>query len=359
MGSRQNIIELNGKRYDARTGQQLPAHQTATSANGTTYLRPATSTGVAIDGMSKRSATPRPATPPAHAVHQRAEHSKTLMRTAVKKPEVTKTKATPTIQKPKGHTRAALDSLLDSHRLSRAQKVPRSHNISRFGETGPQKLTTITSVLPVRPAPAAPQPPALDQHHHTKLDTHTSRDPFQHAIDKATTHKQTPAKVPSRHHRAARRLHVSPKILSISTTALIVVLLGGFFAYQNVPNLSMRVATARSGMQGSLPDYKPAGFSMSGPIQYKKGQITVSFKSRTDNRQFNINQRVSNWNGQSLLDEFVAVGKRPYQTYQNDGKTIYIYDQNNATWVDRGIWYQIEGNSALSSDQLLRLASSM
>ncbi len=359
MGSRQNIIELNGKRYDARTGQQLPAQQTATSTSGTTYVRPAAHAGVSLDGMSKKSTTPaRPATPAAHVVHQRTEHSKTLMRHAVKKPQIDKT-TTPAVQK--SPSKAAHSYVSETRRLGRAQKVPRSQAISRFGSTEPKGITpTFTSVLPVRPAPIAPQPPVLDEHHQTKLDTHTHQEgSFQHAIDKATSHKQTPAKAPSRHHRAARRLRVSPKILSVSTATLAALLLGGFFAYQNVPNLSMHVATARAGMNGSLPSYKPAGFALSGPIQYKKGQITVSYKSHSDTRQFNINQRASNWNGQSLLDEFVATNKRQYQTYQSDGKTIYIYDQNNATWVDRGIWYQIEGNSALSSDQLLRLASSM
>lgn len=121
----------------------------------------------------------------------------------------------------------------------------------------------------------------------------------------------------------------------------------------------MRLAASRAGVPGTLPNYQPSGFGMSGPIQYKAGQITIHYKSRSDSRAFHINQRSSEWDSATLLDQFVATNRRSYQTYQDNGKTIYIYDNDNATWVDGGIWYQIEGNSSLNSDQLLRLAASM
>ena len=60
-----------------------------------------------------------------------------------------------------------------------------------------------------------------------------------------------------------------------------------------------------------------------------------------------------------LLDNYVSVSNRDYQTKEEKGRTVYIYDDSNATWVDGGIWYQIEGDSSLSSDQLLNIVASM
>jgi len=214
-------------------------------------------------------------------------------------------------------------------------------------------------VLPVKPAPAPSQPPLLDTHHHTQLDKKTSGVAFQEAIQKSTSHQRQPLKATTKRQRVAHKLRISPKVVSISAASLSILLLVGFFAYQNVPNVSMRVATARAGVQGNLPDYRPSGFGLNGPIQYQQGQIVVNYKSHSDNRQFRISQRATDWNGETLLNQFVTTNRRAYQTYQSDGKTIYIYDDANATWVDKGIWYQIEGKSALNSDQLLRLAASM
>lgn len=97
---------------------------------------------------------------------------------------------------------------------------------------------------------------------------------------------------------------------------------------------------------------------MAGPIQYGEGAVTLSYQSNSDDRNFQIVQKSSDWNSQSLLENFVS-DKEPYQTFQDKGRTIYIYGKSSATWVSGGVWYQIEGESDLSSDQLLRIVSSL
>lgn len=121
----------------------------------------------------------------------------------------------------------------------------------------------------------------------------------------------------------------------------------------------MKLAASRSGVNGSLPSYQPAGFSLNGAVAYRPGQITINYKSNSDDRGFKVNQSASQWDSKTLLDDFVAINRNDYQTIQDKGKTVYIYDNNNATWVDSGIWYRIEGDSSLSSEQLLRIASSL
>lgn len=121
----------------------------------------------------------------------------------------------------------------------------------------------------------------------------------------------------------------------------------------------MRIAASRAGFNAAIPSYQPSGFGMKGPIEYGPGQVTLNFKSNSDERNFHVTQRVSSWNSEALLTNFVTTNNKSYQTYQDKGRTIYIYDGSNATWVSNGVWYQIEGKSNLNSDQLIKLANSI
>lgn len=352
-----NIIEVNGKRYDAQTGKLLSATQSPKAAKNT---------GVVLDGVAKKTRTAS-GLPGAHAVHKTPERSKTLMRTAVKNPSSRKKsqiKGTSGmvdgIRKPSKTVSYQQAKTVDHHvpagRLERAQITPKSKHISRYGHPNVTAPTAKVAPLAVKEAPGSILRQIESQ---VQQAVHTTVNPFQHAIEQATSHTQPKAKKASTHHKIARRLNVHPRIVSMSAGALALIVLGGFFAYQNAPNLTMRVAAARAGVQGSLPSYKPAGFSMNGPVSFTPGQITIAYKSNSDNRNFRLVQKSTEWNSETLLNKFVAKDQRPYQSYQEDDKTIYIYDSNNATWIERGVWYQVEGNGALSSDQLLRIANSL
>lgn len=353
MANKHNTIELNGKRYDARTGKLLTANQTKKTAPA------AKSSGKVIDGFVKKATnTPtrtRSQEIAARKVHSKTERSKTLMRSTVKKPAAKPApKAAPVVLK-KPSPRLSVDP----KRLSKSQAISKSNLISRFGAPAsqpPKPVKSKTAALPVKSEPKKPVAEIIG--HQLGNLAMPAVDKFQQAIDSATSHKQAPAKKPTRRQKLSKKLRVSPKVINTAAASLAVILLAGFIAYQNVPNFSMRIAATRSGVNGNFPAYRPAGFDMDGPIKYQPGQIVLSFKSNSDGRSFNVTQNASQLNSQSLLESYVAVGKRAYQTFQSNGKTIYIYD-NNATWVDGGIWYQVEGNSALNSDQLLRIASSL
>lgn len=243
-------------------------------------------------------------------------------------------------------------------RLERATATPKSSLVSRFGTNYkhhvavPAAKAQAVAHLPVKQAPAS--------HQTNSAHRPSSRaNPFERAVENARSHEQTQPLKLKRHHKVARALRISPKIVSVGTTVLAITLLGGFFVYQNIPNMAMRVASARSGVNAQMPSYKPGGYAISGPITYSAGKITINYKSNSDDRNYRVSQSSSQWNSETLLENFVSVNRRSYQTFQDKGKTIYIYDGNNATWIDRGVWYQIEGAASLSSDQLLRIASSL
>lgn len=357
MGSK-NFIELNGKRYDALTGEVLS--DTAHKPKPAPAKAPAkSSSGQVLDGFTRRAvATHHTAHPktPAKQIHHKTERSQTLMRQAVKKPSAPAHQHSANAHTVHHHAKTHVE--IDPQRVARAQKVHKSHLVSRFGT--PTTLKPTTSELPVQPEPTHEPEAVLVEHHRSPLDTQLgAKTPFDHAIAKATSHTQPRHKRTTRRHHAARVLRVSPKIINIAAGGLTVLLLTSFVAWQNVPNLSMQIASSRAGVQGRLPGYEPAGYAVQSPIEYRHGRITISYKSRSDTREFKLNQRTSGWNSATLRENYVALGERDYQTYQENGKTIYLYDGDNATWVDGGIWYEIKGNSSLTDDQLIRLAASM
>lgn len=342
----QNVIELNGKRYDTRTGKVITANplpHTASKEN------PHNTAGAkSIDGFAKVKPN-TPARQTNQATAHKTEKSKTLMRKTVAKPKTHHTDAKAAKAKPVVHHAASVDQ----QRLAHAQSIPKSKAISRFSSTTPVQPHAHKSTVSKQPKAAA-QP--------TSSSTPTAV-ASQSIIDKALAEAQAPStsklKKEKRSARVARKLHLTPRQVSFGGFAVALLLVVGFFAYQNVTNIGMRIASSRAGIRGNLPGYQPAGFGVAGGIAYNPGQIIISYKSNSDNRNFKIMQNVSEWNSQALLDNYVAVNHPNNQTIQDRGKTVYIYDGSNATWVDGGIWYRIEGESQLNSDQLLNIAASL
>lgn len=337
----QHIIELNGQRYDALTGALISTPPKQSKKPSKTQRSPST-TG-SIDGFARpaRGVTQS-------AVRHKTQKSQTLMRKTVQKPTSAKTA-------PAHHTsqsRIVPSPSLASLKPKHVTPVQRSPLISRFD--------TAAASPPKKSAAAKPKATAA----HAAISTHHSApvappDIIAQGLANATSHEQPKLKKPRAHKRVAQKLRINPKIVSAASFVFAFLLIGGFFVYQNIPGLTMRLATNRAGVAGQLPGYQPAGFKINGGIAYRPGQIVINYRSNSDNRAFKVMQDSSSWDSQALLDNYVAANNQTYQTVQDKGKTVYIYNDANATWVDGGIWYRIEGDSALNSDQLLRLAASL
>lgn len=317
---------------------------------------------------AQRSRSVHKASSGSAAHHARTERAQTLMRHAVKKPAV-HASAAPVAAAPAINFQVPQPAVPDEAlktRFNRAKRVHKSQLISRFGAPIPNVVRR-TEPMPVKPEPKhraphpAAKPAAMPPRSAPAKAAQPHHNPFERALHQATSHQQhrPKAKKQKLHHKVARKLKVHPKVVSTGAAVALLLLIGSFFAYQNAPNLTMRLAAARAGFGATMPGYQPSGFALQGPIKYSPGEVILTFRSQTDGRQFQVIQRSSNWNSDTLLDNFVASTNQPYQTYQEKGKTIYIYSGSNATWVDGGIWYQVESKAGLSSDQLIRLAASL
>lgn len=361
MATAKTTIELNGKLYDARTGKIIGESKTPL----TPKLQHRTN-GAVLDGFVRRAPAsgpvalaPKPKiarTTPQHT-RLRLEKSKTLMRPAVKKPKVAATH--PTSQSMK-HTHFKKE---DPMRQARASQTPRSNHIQRFNpNTSQHKIVKKKAVLSV----ATPVHSAANQqlagrvaHLATSTEAHVrqSVDVIEESLRNASSHLQTFED--NVRESFWKRFGFKNKTANLASMSFAAVLLCGFFAYQNAPNVEMRVAATRAGVSAHMPGYSPAGFSAVRGIQAEPGKVTVAFKSNTNDKAYKVTQQASSWSSDTLLSNHVAASKTPYQTYQDEGKTVYIYNNSNATWVNGGIWYRVDGDASLTSDQLLRIANSL
>lgn len=318
---RGKTVEINGRKYDAATGKLIKKSPTSARSGS-------------IDGVVKAK--------PASQLHSAPKRSKTLNRAAVAKPKLEKKSASPKKTIHRAAQSKSQAHKVDDKRQKRAKEVSKSSLISKFSkqkEDTPKEAKKQEAIAPAQPVSLP------------KKTNQSNYSPKQSNKEKKQKEK-----------KKTRRFTLfsnKPKAASVFASALVFVLFAGYVTYLNIPNMSLKIAASRAGIDATMPGYKPAGYSIAGPINYSEGLVTISFQSNSDERSFNITERESSWDSESLQANYVERETPNYVTFQDRGLTIYIYDGSNATWVDGGIWYTIEGDSFLDSDQLLKIAASM
>jgi hypothetical protein len=264
-----------------------------------------------------------------------------------------------TVEKPGGHATPAAppqstaNTRHQAHftdRFARAKTVERSPQIQRFN----------SARLP------SPHP---DTHHQTvslgpELPNHAVT---QHAaMAKLAATAPAPAPVTPAKPKAHRpvssgwrpHLKLSPNAQRTATVAAAVAIMGGYIWFQNYPKLALHNANSQAGISASLPAYLPSSYNLK-HTTVKPGAVTLSFFSPSSDEALKIAQTRTDWDSSSLLDNYVAQRADDYATVQNQGLTIYLFNNNQATWVNHGLWYSIEGASRLSREQILKIAYSL
>jgi hypothetical protein len=366
-------ITLNGRSYDAITGNMLTpdsAHKIKQAAKSLIND---------ITPSAHHGSSPAPvATPLSHPYPQKAlqkplakkrathslkahrpQPSKTLARRGVKKP-------LPLSSKAKARVQPAVDSAftlakthaapltsyakVNAERLQRASHTHPSKLISHFKDSAhPEPVQPRLNPLAVQPAK---QPQAVEAV--AKPTQSATQKQFDAVLRGATSHTQ-PAVKPARQKK--RFGNFSNRFVAIIVAAVAVIIVGGFVFTQNAPQIDTRLASLHAGFSVSLPSYQPVGFAFVSHVQASPGKAVVSYRSTTNQGEFSIAQQTTNWNDQTL-HAYVASTGQSLQTWQDKGRTVYLYG-TNLTWVSDGIWYQITNNANLSPTQLLDIATSM
>ncbi len=400
---RDNIIELNGKQYDAITGTLVGESRIKATPESRAHIP---HQGRNIDGFVRQKQTPvalnvsqpapvkktisevtksaagkhfdvqRPG--PHQAKVHKPERSQTLMRHIVKKPDF---KLKPSIKttgpaemmpKPESSLTKQLEkkvsvTQVNPIRLAHSRHVSKSQHIHRFtperrtaaytlGATSrPAAHQVATSTRPVRPDMQAARPiksrsVALEQAAKSLAARQKATDMFEEALIHATSHEQ-PA-----HKMQGKRAHNHRRLASALAGVGALLVMAGFLAYLNMPKIEVRMASVHAGFSAELPGYKPTGYALDGGVKASQGKVQLTYRSGESS--YTITQSASNWNSQTLLDQNTAERGAPTQTIQSEGRIIYIYG-NSASWVNSGVHYEVNGNANLNSDDLVSLADSM
>lgn len=389
MAKTNNFIELNGKRYDAVTGAFLGsgAQPISDAKPLASYMKASPSYGKVMDGIMP-SKTAHAA--PVHALkpmapkpveshhfkpiaHHKPQLAKTLRRDIVKPPTIKPQKPLK-LQQPTDivqHKPGVLtvmpklsSDVVDHARASRAQHVPQSTQIERFRKQPTPRPTNHSVLTPSRPVNRSVEPVShahartpvrVEGRHTLPINKPADTDIFEQAIAYAKSHEQPSPHAVSKD-KAKRSRRRQKKIAGVFASVAMLAALSGFIFWQNRADIELQLASARSGVPASMPAYRPSGYAIKG-MTYSPGSVTIGFKS--NGGSFNVIQKSSNWDSETLLQNYVATSGQAYNAYSAAGRTVYVYGNDNATWVNGGIWYQINDQGQLNKDQLINLATSM
>lgn len=329
-------VMIGGQAYDALTG--LPVVTSAPRPDQAPEARP-TAPAPAQPQVQQSRRTP------ATQLHASTQRSSTLNRKFTKKPVAKSTEGI--IAAPRHSTSVRLDVKPAQHpQVRRFAPHP-------VGVTKPDVAHTPAQVHPhVAKAHAASQAKA-DLNHRPAAQP-TAAEIKRHTVATAVQNAAKPT-----HQQKTRFWHQRQRVTSIVAATFALVLLGGYFTYLNIPNLSVRVAAAQAGIDAAYPEYRPDGYALNGPVSYSDGRVSMAFKANGSDAKFTVSQSKSGWDSDAVLDNYVSPrAGSSYMPYTERGLTIYTYG-NNAAWVNGGILYTIEGDAPLSSDQIRRIATSL
>ncbi|MBI2285279.1 DUF4367 domain-containing protein [Candidatus Saccharibacteria bacterium] len=351
MGQKPSLVEINGQLYDANSGR-LFHHPRGPVIDGFVRKpRPINSKlGSAKERLQK----------PASVVHRRTQHSMTLMRSVVKKPKSghnpdSKSKA------PKARTATPTPN-----RISRAMNTIKNSRVDRFGSPIIQAKAAYAKAIPrSKPAMAGKAKPpastALAARPAPSMITSVSHQRLERMLDKALiqadSHKKALQGRLAGKRRFSRHIRFLPRWLTIAIAILVVLSSGAYFAWRNIPYVSMQLASLRAQVKGSLPDYVPSGFKFSGPTQYESGVISMTFKAEEESRYFTLTQKAANWDSSSLAANTLSDDAQ-VQTSQVKGTTVY-YSGDQAAWVNNGKYYVIKDHAQLNPDEIFKIADSI
>ena len=319
-------VTINGRLYDAVTG--LPVTISESS------VTPSSPKPIKTISTAKAAATTAGRAP---------QRSQTLNRRVVKK-------TAPAATKPQARKAGA------------TMDISRSNRISKFAAHPVAKpAAQPTAVTPDRPAtqhPLAARAAArqLAKQQKKSAPVKSSKQIKDEEIAKAIaapTSKETKAP------KSKSFLSRHGRKLIIVIVCLVVLAVGGYLSLINMPAVSVGFAASQAGIKATYPEYQPDGYSLSQPVTYASGEVTLNFVSNSGGGGYTIKETRSSWDSSAVLEKIVKeqAGEN-YLTTQDSGLTIYTYD-GNAAWVNAGILYTITATAPLSNEQVRNIATSL
>lgn len=319
-------------------------------------------TGEAIGSSADLSAKKRSASQPAMSIHARTQRSKTLSRRYVNREPVSKAPVAQINKLPTAAVKTVPAPDNSPSQIQVRRVIKRSPQIRRFAphpvdvtNSNHHSISDIAPTThPVVQRAEAKRAEKTNAHKTIKPSDVIKREAIDSAMAKSTSQGH-------RRHRAPKRARkgLFSRLATYAAAGGALVLVAGYFTYLNMPNLSVRVAAAQAGIDASYPGYRPSGYSLNGPVAYNHGQVSMIFGANGGPDKFELVQAKSGWDSSAVLDNYVQPkAGSDYITSRDSGLTIYTFG-DDAAWVSNGILYTIDGDAALSIEQVQRIATSM
>jgi hypothetical protein len=251
-------------------------------------------------------------------------------------------------------------------KIERAREHGRSEHITKFGQLDPHKMydklghPTLQALLATSTATSAPAPHPAPEHHAVIAPAPAEMPHLTATQHAAMTQlaRPEPAPAPAAGPSWNKPLPTNTGTGRVLTSVAVVAIMAGYIWLQNYPKLALQSANSRSGLSASLPGYLPSSYSLA-RTESDPGRVSLRFSSPSAPEALTINQQRTSWDSSSLLDNYVAKHADSYATFHEQGLTIYVFGNNEATWVNHGVWYSVAGAARLSREQLLKIVYSL
>ncbi len=344
---KQGVLKINGHEFDARSGEPLNrANAELEAADPAEEQTPAR----AVKTRSQNNISLRP------------DKAKTLVRHSVSKPTKSPRKiisiSSPAKLSPKSSqiTHPVVAGNIDPSLIKRARTFTKSEQISHFGASLKESIATVPNTPTVNDELSKVLPDKSSDNQKATAKSSTDK-LLEMAIANAKSHEQPRLSKREIRSQAWRGRHRRKS--AVIATSMLGIAVIGFAIYSNMPNLMVKYASIRAGFSAIAPAYKPAGYSLSS-VSYQPGQIVMRYGVATSNAQYYLSERSSNWDNAALVSNILAPTQgESYHELSSNGHTVYLYGYDQASWVSKGVWYQINGNGNLSQGQLVKLISSL
>jgi hypothetical protein len=284
----------------------------------------------------------------AHKKPHITQHSKTLRRTAVKKPTLRDTgklikQSQGTLYEKQVETAnlVVTKNALSNQIRHNATKTPKSSLVNKFGAfTVTQQTSKPVYHNPVQTAPAVIHQPVISEPISNK-----TRNPFDSAIERSNSHLEKPHHVKKR--KKAKRIKLTILALLIILTALVSI-------YHTDLNRAYVSYVAKFSI--GIPKYSPSGYELNGTIGYANNQVTLVYTNGIVG--YSLIEQKYPLSDTQLQNYYLSVSNQQYVTIAQGSKNIYIYSDKNATWVSNSVWYNLVNNSGLTNDEITKIAAS-
>lgn len=147
-------------------------------------------------------------------------------------------------------------------------------------------------------------------------------------------------------------------LLAFATSAACVAALG-YFVHINMPDISVRVAAMQTGIEATYPSYIPRDYQLNSVATDQDNRVIMEFAG-PENAKFKLTEEKSSWDSNALLNNFVKTNwGTNYTVVREQGITIYISTEADASWINGGLLYTLDSDGQLTKKQIKNIVTSL